>query len=135
MFRAGRIVLVGLSLAFGAAPARAYDCDSANASTVELNACLDREYLAADKALNGVYAKVLASIAGGTEPKPYDPKSHEAAMRSSQRAWIAFRDADCKEAIPMEWSGGTGTSAAVLGCLLSKVETRIHELKTRYNLE
>ena len=56
-------------------------------------------------------------------------------MRAAQRAWVAFRDAGCKGAMPMEWSGGSGTSAAVLICMREKTEARTKDLKERYGLE
>lgn len=110
------------------------DCTNAG-STVEINVCADKDYRAADEALNAVYKRVLERIAdSGSEP-PYDRAGWERTVREAQRAWIAFRDADCKGAVPMEWSGGTGTTAAVLGCLREKTEARTKDLKERYGIE
>jgi len=112
----------------------AVDCSNAR-NTVEINACAETDYKAADDALNDVYRKVLAHIADSAGEAPYDRASWEKAMREAQRAWVAFRDSDCKGAVPMEWSGGTGTTAAVLGCMTEKTAARTSDLKARYGLE
>jgi uncharacterized protein YecT (DUF1311 family) len=101
-------------------------------TTVETNFCAEKAFKAADDALNAVYQKVLAWIAESDLETPYDPASWEAALRASQRAWVAFRDADCNDLMPMEWSGGTGTTSAVLGCMIEKTKARSKELSERY---
>jgi uncharacterized protein YecT (DUF1311 family) len=112
------------------------EIDCANASaTVELNFCAEKELDTADVALNAVYKKVLAFIAKSGTEKPYDAKSWEDALRESQRAWVAFRDADCKGLIPMSWTGGTGATGAVLGCMSEKTKARTEELESLYKLE
>lgn len=101
-------------------------------NTVESNFCADKDLKSADAKLNEVYKKVLAQIAESGLEKPYDRHSWEEALRESQRAWITFRDLDCKGAVPMEWSGGTGTTAAVLICMKDKTEARTKDLEERY---
>lgn len=112
----------------------AIDCSDPS-TTVEMNFCSDKDFQEADTTLNEVYQKVLAQIAKADLEKPYDRVSWEKAMREGQRAWVAFRDADCKGAVPMEWSGGSGTSAAVTGCMTEKTNARVKELRERYELD
>jgi uncharacterized protein YecT (DUF1311 family) len=122
---------------FASQPAEAdppIDCSDTR-NTVEMNFCADKDFKAADDKLNDVYKRVLANISESGGEEPYDSESWEKAMREGQRAWVAFRDADCKGAVPMEWSGGSGTSAAVLGCMTQKTETRANELAERYGLD
>lgn len=107
------------------------DCTNAS-STVEINYCAERDFAEADRVLNQAYAHALAEIAASDNPAPYAPAAWESELRASQRAWIAFRDADCKGVVPMEWSGGTGTSAAVLGCMVKLTKTRAKDLAERY---
>ena len=97
-----------------------------------MNFCADKDFQAADKALNEAYEAALASTKTRELEKPYDAKSFEAAMRAAQRAWIAYRDADCKDLTAQEWSGGTGTTSAVLGCMTEKTMQRTKDLKERY---
>ena len=106
----------------------AADCSSASA-TVEMNQCAEKEYAAADSELNAVYQATLAKIAKTTGEKPYDAKSWEAALRASQRAWVGFRDAQCKGLVPMQWSGGTGSTSAVLNCMTTLTRERVAMLK------
>lgn len=117
--------------AHAAEPDPPVDCTNAQ-STYEINFCADKELSAADAKLNEVYNLVLARIPKISGEKPYDAASFEAALRSSQRSWVSFRDADCKALVPMSWQGGTGTTADVLGCLQEKTKARTEELRGRY---
>jgi uncharacterized protein YecT (DUF1311 family) len=101
--------------------------------TPELNLCAERTLQAADAKLNAAYQQALAEIRKIEAAKPYDPTSWEKALRASQNAWIAFRDADCSGLLPMSWTGGTGTTAAVLGCKAEKTEVRTKELRAIVN--
>lgn len=107
------------------------DCNNAM-STVEMNYCAGEDFEQADAELNAVYAKSLAAIPGMATEKPYDAKSWEQALRTSQRAWVAFRDAECDGHVPMFWGGGTGTTVAVLGCKTSLTKARTQEIKEAY---
>lgn len=118
----------------GAAQAQApnpIDCDNAS-TTVEMNYCTDLAFQKADAALNDAYRHAIASLKDDVQPPPYDPKSWEEALRASQRAWVAYRDAECKGHVPMEWTGGTGTTSAVNACLIEMTEARTKSLKERY---
>lgn len=131
------VAIALLALFAASLPARAddpIDCAEQN-TTVEMNFCADEDFKASDAKLNAVYKKVLAQIGDSDLEKPYDRASWESALRESQRAWVAFRDADCKGAVPMEWSGGTGTTSAVLGCMTAKTDARTKDLAERYNLD
>jgi uncharacterized protein YecT (DUF1311 family) len=101
------------------AHAQTIDCNNAS-STAEMNFCADRDYQAADKALNAAYVAALTYIRSRDMEKPYDAKSFEDAMRDAQRTWVAYRDADCKDLVAQEWSGGSGASSAILGCMTEK---------------
>jgi uncharacterized protein YecT (DUF1311 family) len=114
------------------APALAPSDCSAAMTTAEMNQCADDDLEQADAALNAEYQAALAAIAQIAAEPPYDPKRFEAALRGSQRAWIAWRDAECKELVPMFWTGGTGTTVAVLNCLSQKTKLRTQELEERF---
>lgn len=107
------------------------DCNRA-ATTVELNYCAEKDFDRADQALNATYQRVIAAIAKSDGDAPYDAKSWEAALRQSQRAWVAFREAECKGLVPMEWGGGTGTTQAVLTCMTEATKARTGSLHERY---
>lgn len=113
------------------AQAQTIDCNNAS-STVEMNFCADRDYKAADKTLNAAYLAALTYIRSRDMEMPYDARSFEDAMRNAQRTWVAYRDADCKDLVAQEWSGGSGASSAILGCMTEKTIRRTKELKERY---
>jgi uncharacterized protein YecT (DUF1311 family) len=54
--------------------------------------------------------------------------SQEAALRSSERAWISFRDAECRY-LTQQNVGQRGHAALVRGCLLEQTEERTEELR------
>ncbi|MGQ0457652.1 MAG: lysozyme inhibitor LprI family protein [Hyphomicrobium sp.] len=107
------------------------DCENAM-STHDLNACAGREFETADAAMNEAYKKALAAIPSMASDPPYDAKSWEAALRASQRAWVAFRDAECQGHVAMFWTGGTGATADIIGCETEMTKARTEALKARY---
>lgn len=124
-----------LSAATHAAPEPKVDCSDA-VSTYEMNFCAGEEFERADGELNRVYRKALAAIPEMAVEEPrFNAKSWEAALRASQRAWLAFRDAECDEHVPMFWSGGTGATADVIGCKTTLTQARTTVLKERYEVK
>ena len=107
--------------------------DCANAmTTVDLNACAEKDFDNADKALNAVYKKIMADFA---EPDPGNEDNNKKwaeALKVAQRAWVAFRDADCVKLMVHEAGGGTATTGAILGCMTEMTEARTKSLKERY---
>lgn len=135
VFQARLIALALYSVSGPAAADDALDCQEA-LSTVEMNRCAGVEFEKADKELNAVYQQALAAIPGlATDDPPYDLKAWEAALRASQRAWIAFRDAECEGHVGMFWSGGSGATVDMIGCKTEKTEARIKDLKGRYEID
>ena len=55
----------------------------------------------------------------------------KAAIQDAQRKWIAFRDADCYQAVGQEWGSGTGGPYAIYTCLTEKTLARTKELDAR----
>ncbi len=107
------------------------NCTTAS-STFEMNDCAERDFSAADAKLNSVYQRSLAAVPDMAFEKPYDTKSWIAALRNSQRAWVAFRDAECKNHVAMFWTGGTGATVDILGCMTEKTRARTKDLIDHY---
>ena len=103
------------------------DCKAA-VTTVDLNACAEIELEAADADLNAAYKKALEKIKKHDHDKPFDAKAYETAFRAAQRAWVAYRDADCKGVVPFVAGGGTATTGEILGCLTDKTKARTAEI-------
>lgn len=135
------LLIILISMAINLQPASAgeppppADCTEAM-STVEMNACAGAEFEKADAELNRVYKEAIASIPEmATDEQPFDKASWEEALRASQRAWIAFRDAECEGHVEKFWGGGTGGTVDIIGCKTEKTEQRTKELKQRYEVE
>lgn len=67
--------------------ARAGNC-GAESTQAGMNDCAFREFKAADAALNAAYRQIMARLSGQTEARQL--------LTAAQRAWMAFRDAECK---------------------------------------
>ncbi len=94
-------------------------CDD-NASTAELTQCLGQELQRADAKLNAVYRKSLASMG--------DDAGAKANLLKSERAWVAYKEAQCFGVVGDMWAGGTGQSGAIAACQTGLTNLRIKEL-------
>lgn len=100
---------VSIFLFAGSLPARAA-CPGE--TQMEMNECAGAAYEKADKRLNQVYRKL--------EKTP--------ELVASEKAWIAFRDAECKyQASSVE--GGSMQPMVYANCLQSLTEDRIKQLE------
>jgi uncharacterized protein YecT (DUF1311 family) len=117
-----RILIAGAALLFAAAPAKAdelkaYGCHDA-LSQSDLNICADKDYRAADAALNTAYRKAMDGL----------DENGRAPLKTAQRAWLTFRDAECKyEAAPNE--GGSIYPMIYSLCLARLTKARTAQLK------
>ena len=101
-------------------------------NTHDMNICAQEELDNADTALNAIYKTSLAAIPGMASEQPYDAKTWEQALRASQRAWVAFRDAECNGHVSLFLTGGTATTAEVLSCMTQMTQARAKSLKEQY---
>lgn len=141
----GVALLVALMLAGSAAGARADQpsaklCTKAQ-STPETQLCMEKAFTEADKKLNAAYQKALSVIDHDDGEDDQDPKAKakykadwKARLAAAQRAWIAFRDADCGDLTISEWHGGTGMGPALDACKYDKTVQRTDDLLSRYPL-
>jgi uncharacterized protein YecT (DUF1311 family) len=107
------------------------DCGN-RGNTAEIGQCVVAALKVADTNLNQVYRAALQQIGEGPDPAPDVRERWKAALRDAQRAWIAFRDADCDGLTQYEWWGGSGQSNAIVFCRLDKTNARVRDLKERY---
>ncbi|MEJ0026391.1 MAG: lysozyme inhibitor LprI family protein [Rhizomicrobium sp.] len=119
-----RTLLIGVAAALllAASPSRAdesdgIDCDNAMTQT-DMNICADKDYRAADKLLNAAYAKAMAGL---------DAHNRD-LLRTAQRQWIKFRDAECTyESAPNE--GGSMHPLSYSGCMTTLTLERTKLIK------
>lgn len=118
-------------VAVAAGPAFAQDCDSLS-SNVEIGNCIQKAYQDADADLNAVWKQVL----GAVERADYMSAEKRAAwkdeLQKAQRAWIEFKEHDCKGAVGFEWDGGSGAGIATTNCMLAHTRARTDDLRNRY---
>jgi uncharacterized protein YecT (DUF1311 family) len=88
-----------------------------DSTTLSLRACIGAEYKRQDARLNGAYAEAMRSLNPAAQAK----------LRTAQRAWITFRDADCQAVL----AANGGTMAPVLAdlCYLDRTTQRADELE------
>ena len=97
--------------------ARRPDNPGASNCTVLANA-------AADRRLNQVYDDALNSVRHpGPSHAPYDPEMPKRLI-AAERAWIAFRDAECDYESSVALSG-TGEGYAYVACLYAQTKARV----------
>ncbi|QEE41369.1 MULTISPECIES: lysozyme inhibitor LprI family protein [unclassified Methylobacterium] len=103
-------------------------------STPETQTCLHKALEAADAKLNAAYKKALSVIE--QDDRPLDAKATwKAQFTAAQRAWIAFRDADCGDLTFSEWNNGSGTTGALYACRYDKTVQRTEDILSRYPLQ
>ncbi|MFS2007811.1 lysozyme inhibitor LprI family protein [Duganella sp. CT11-25] len=110
-----------LLLAIWSTSSFALDCKNA-VSTPDINECAAVEQKKAEDKLNKTYQDVLKSLDEGKDPET------KKALIEAQRAWVKFREADCK-AVYQKSIGGTIRTVMYIGCMQNRAETRIQELK------
>ncbi|ENZ80901.1 MULTISPECIES: lysozyme inhibitor LprI family protein [Caulobacter] len=87
-------------------------------STVGMVACINMELKAQDARLNRAYQGALKRL---SLPR------QKAALQKAQRAWIAFRDADCASQEDSEWS--TLRQISANNCVLDHTIQRADDLE------
>ncbi len=103
---------------FSAPAARAQDCT--DATQMGLDECAGAAYKKADAELNQIYGRIVARLGqdAGTKAK----------LVTAQKAWIAFRDADCAFRASAV-AGGSIYPMAMALCLADATKQRVSELR------
>lgn len=95
-------------------PAFAFDCDGGTQR--EMNQCAGKAFEKADAVLNARYKKIIGCLKEKAEP-----------LVEAQRAWINFRDAECRfQGSATE--GGSIQPLVVAGCLKAITDERAKAL-------
>lgn len=111
-------IAIGAHLAFAALPAMAAgDCDNAS-DQATLNECADKSYKASDRQLNELYGEIKQRLA--------DDADKTKLWVTGQKAWLAFRDAECKFS-SSGVEGGSAYPMILTICLDSLTQNRIED--------
>ncbi len=107
--------LLTLTFAASAQDEEAQTCPDA-VTTVYIVECLGEIYEEQDARLNTAYRAAIEPLEGDRRTQ----------LRDAQRAWVAFRDANC-----MFYRSGEGTIAAIEGnsCMVEVTRSRADELE------
>ncbi len=80
------LIALGLSLMASASSVQAADCDSMSNQNA-MNQCFSNEYKNSDAELNKLYKEIRSRLK--------DDADTAKLLVSAQKAWIAYRDAEC----------------------------------------
>ncbi|AMS40401.1 lysozyme inhibitor LprI family protein [Aminobacter aminovorans] len=113
------ILLISMAGVMVASVASAEECDRNDQTQMGMNICAAQDYAASDAKLNVAYGDIMKRLS--------DNAGARKLLQDSQRAWIAFRDAECKFAS----SGVEGGSVQPMihsGCLQGLIDARVTQL-------
>lgn len=98
-------------------------------TTIGISECIMAETAVWDELLNEAYGDLRAEF-GAQEDVPGEASGADLkiALRDAQRAWIAFRDADCGLAYSM-WLGGSIRTIVSANCQLTHTASRALALR------
>jgi uncharacterized protein YecT (DUF1311 family) len=123
----GRLIAIGLAYFVSTGLTSAADremtkeyltcLDKASGVTVEMVSCISAETKRQDVRLNENYNKLGAKLSA----------NRKKALLEAQRAWIKFRDANCR--FYYDPDGGSSARVAADECLLNATADRVRELK------
>jgi uncharacterized protein YecT (DUF1311 family) len=102
-------------------PAFAELCDEPK-TQADMNYCAEYHFTQADAELNDIYGRLKSAYVNYAAPKK--------ALIGSQRAWLVFRDAECKQD-ETATDGGSAASMVVLECRIKLTAQRAEQLQQR----
>lgn len=121
-----RLALAALAaILLAPATASAQDCQNAT-DQATMNQCAGKAFEDADKQLNADFKEIEKRLADDADTKKL--------LVAAQRAWIAFRDAECTFQTSMA-AGGTIHPMLVANCKAALTNGRVAQLKTYLSCE
>lgn len=97
-------------------------------NTMEMNDCAQQTLAKKDKELNVAYQALVKSLKADDKSDSTDYAGTKQLLQQAQRAWVQFRDADCKAKYTLN-AGGTIRDIVALSCQIEHTEQRTKELK------
>jgi uncharacterized protein YecT (DUF1311 family) len=102
------------------------DCENATHSSPQYKACLARAADKADAALNQAYKGLQDAIRAAAKDMAQPADTHLEDLKSSQKYWINFRDANCTLEDNLAF-GGTAIGGNFSSCLCALSYERIND--------
>lgn len=99
-------------------------------TTAGMVACIAAESAAWDEILNDEYQATMSALRAADAMEELAPPdlTRERALREAQRAWVAFRDAECRAHHAL-WGGGTLRQVVGANCVMVETAERAIELR------
>jgi uncharacterized protein YecT (DUF1311 family) len=121
-------------------PAKPQPCANAN-TQIEFNECFANLYEAVDAQLNVEYNKVVAAMKKNLTQAQHDNATDQvthnetalAKLLTAQRAWLAYRDANC-DSVKFQYEGGSIQPMIWSQCMADTTQQRIATLTTAYDI-
>lgn len=113
------ILLASFACSLVASTAFAEECDRDDQTQSGMDICASSDYAASDAKLNSAYGEIMKRLSDNADARKL--------LQDSQRAWIAFRDAECKFA-SSDVEGGSIYPMVYSGCLQGVTEARVVHL-------
>lgn len=117
--------IVGLVSVVAATAARAEDCDNA-VDQASMNQCAGEAFKKSDAELNTLYKQIIGRLK--------DDQDKTRLLVSAQKAWVAFRDAECKFSSSGSAQGSIHPMT-VLQCRDELTQNRVEDLKDYLNCQ
>jgi uncharacterized protein YecT (DUF1311 family) len=102
------------------------NCEKA-VTTLEIEACLGRQYSNADYQLNQAYNRLMGKMRSIEEFQKMKSGTLVAPLRAAQRAWLVFRDKECELYYSLSYPG-TGAAGSFVACKVRLTKMRAGEL-------
>jgi len=114
-------------------------CVAQPTSMMQMRQCADYEYKQSDQRLTKVYDKAMQymndDLGRAKKKRDQDQVKYEQAvidaLSEAQRAWLTYREVQCKAAAQM-YEPGTMAPLAYSNCLKTLTDHRIGDLKSVY---
>jgi uncharacterized protein YecT (DUF1311 family) len=114
------VILLSAAVLTVLSSAHAEDCQNA-VSQREMNNCANAAYDKSDAELNAVYKQVTSRLKGDAK--------QASLLVTAQRAWIAFRDAEC-DFVSSPTTGGSINTMVQANCRDRVTSARVNDLKS-----
>lgn len=105
----------------------AAECDFQN--NFQHTSCIAKELKKAEIDLDYAYQRSLEAIKADRDLSVADKLSRQTNLSEAQKAWVAYKFAQCNGVVADQWAGGSGMAQAILSCELRHARMRTKELE------
>ncbi len=111
------------------APLQCFAAECVFHNNYQHTSCVAKELKKAKIDLDYAYQRSLDAIKADRDRSEADKASRRTNLIGAQKAWIAYKEAQCNGVVADRWAGGSGMAQAVLSCELAHARIRTKELE------